>query len=342
MHSSSDSRTGSIGFIERRIPHVQAEFERGGPGATADLIAASLTPVAHSAWAFIRYEAERRIGEIHLQPGLGVPEHLENIARAEHALHLLEDEPLMVERSRAPLAPYHHGLTLICGDDDGISGMLIVLRDGAGARFSERDADRLRESLVTVAAHIGRLRETTPHQVAPEHVRTRAQPSFYVLDQAYQIELSWIPPGASTGLAEDSTDTTVLDAPLEAAVRTLTAGWDFNAPDTLREGVAVPKASYVLRVVPLLGQSGGRIGVSIERFKTRNAIRSAALNYRLSRRELDVLGLLLEGRENKEVAAILKIAPSTVNDHVKRMLAKTQSRNRAELVARALGWRTDR
>ena len=38
---------------------------------------------------------------------------------------------------------------------------------------------------------------------------------------------------------------------------------------------------------------------------------------------------------------MLHIAPSTVNDHVKRMLTKTQSRNRAELVARALGWNSE-
>jgi DNA-binding CsgD family transcriptional regulator len=54
-----------------------------------------------------------------------------------------------------------------------------------------------------------------------------------------------------------------------------------------------------------------------------------------------VLTLLLEGRDTRSAAASLGIAPSTVNDHVKSMLAKTDSRNRAEMVARVLGWRRE-
>jgi DNA-binding CsgD family transcriptional regulator len=42
------------------------------------------------------------------------------------------------------------------------------------------------------------------------------------------------------------------------------------------------------------------------------------------------------------ISKMLHIAPSTATDHVKRMLVKTGSRNRAELVARALGWQSGR
>jgi DNA-binding CsgD family transcriptional regulator len=62
-----------------------------------------------------------------------------------------------------------------------------------------------------------------------------------------------------------------------------------------------------------------------------------------------VLALLLDGNHLDQIAKQLHITPSTVQDHIKSMLDKTESRNRSELIARVLGWastvdtiRTDR
>jgi DNA-binding CsgD family transcriptional regulator len=88
--------------------------------------------------------------------------------------------------------------------------------------------------------------------------------------------------------------------------------------------------------MPLIGTAG--FAVTIERIKARNAIEGARRRFSLSPREIDVLALVLEGCDTPAVAVRLHIARSTANDHVKRMLAKTGSRNRAELVARVLGW----
>jgi DNA-binding CsgD family transcriptional regulator len=51
----------------------------------------------------------------------------------------------------------------------------------------------------------------------------------------------------------------------------------------------------------------------------------------LTRREAEVCGLIAEGRANKQIAARLGIALSTVKDHVHRILRKTASPNRAAL-----------
>jgi DNA-binding CsgD family transcriptional regulator len=56
----------------------------------------------------------------------------------------------------------------------------------------------------------------------------------------------------------------------------------------------------------------------------------------LTRRELDVLRLLVAGRSNREVGAELVLSPGTVKFHVNSILRKLEAANRAEAVARYL------
>lgn len=55
--------------------------------------------------------------------------------------------------------------------------------------------------------------------------------------------------------------------------------------------------------------------------------------YRLTPREIDVLKLVVEGRSAKQVARRLDIAPCTVEHHIENVRLKTQTRNRAHMVA---------
>ncbi|HWF74900.1 MAG TPA: response regulator transcription factor [Solirubrobacteraceae bacterium] len=56
----------------------------------------------------------------------------------------------------------------------------------------------------------------------------------------------------------------------------------------------------------------------------------------LSRRELQVLGMIVDGASNNEIAERLVIATSTVQSHVKRILHKLGVRNRTEAAVRYL------
>ena len=56
----------------------------------------------------------------------------------------------------------------------------------------------------------------------------------------------------------------------------------------------------------------------------------------LTDREQEVLRLVTDGKTNREIAAALFIAESTVNFHMKNILSKLHLRNRAEAVAYAL------
>jgi DNA-binding NarL/FixJ family response regulator len=56
----------------------------------------------------------------------------------------------------------------------------------------------------------------------------------------------------------------------------------------------------------------------------------------LSPREIDVLKLIRDGRQNKEIAYRLSIAESTVNFHIKNLVDKLRASGRAHAVAIAL------
>lgn len=60
----------------------------------------------------------------------------------------------------------------------------------------------------------------------------------------------------------------------------------------------------------------------------------------LSRRELDVVRLVVEGRSNDEIGAELAISARTVETHLRRLFERTGAASRTELATRAVreGW----
>ena len=54
----------------------------------------------------------------------------------------------------------------------------------------------------------------------------------------------------------------------------------------------------------------------------------------LTRRQCEVLQLVVEGRANKEIASVLGCAPGTVELHVNALLRKAGAKGRTALVAR--------
>lgn len=53
----------------------------------------------------------------------------------------------------------------------------------------------------------------------------------------------------------------------------------------------------------------------------------------MTRRERDVLHLLMQGKSNKKIAQELNISDYTVRDHVSSLLRKLGARTRMELIA---------
>jgi DNA-binding NarL/FixJ family response regulator len=56
----------------------------------------------------------------------------------------------------------------------------------------------------------------------------------------------------------------------------------------------------------------------------------------LSRREREILSLIAHGAHDREIAALMVVAETTVKTHVRHILRKLRARNRAEAAARLL------
>jgi DNA-binding CsgD family transcriptional regulator len=66
------------------------------------------------------------------------------------------------------------------------------------------------------------------------------------------------------------------------------------------------------------------------------ARRSLSINHKLTKRELEVLGLMVANMRNKEIGAALSITEGTVKIHVHHILSKLGVKSRAAAVAKAM------
>ncbi|MBV9232511.1 MAG: helix-turn-helix transcriptional regulator [Candidatus Eremiobacteraeota bacterium] len=173
----------------------------------------------------------------------------------------------------------------------------------------------------------------------PLPMPTRSDGSgFLLLNSDLNVVFQWHPEDAASAelakLVEPEHDR--LPLLLERTVRRLTRRWDFARIETCTPARAQPLPGLLLRVAPVRG-AGVLIGVFLEPF-TDHPMERAASEFRISPRERDVLYALLDGRGVNDIAAMLNIAESTVSDHIARMIAKTNARNRVEMAATLLGW----
>jgi DNA-binding CsgD family transcriptional regulator len=165
---------------------------------------------------------------------------------------------------------------------------------------------------------------------------SNAVPSFVVVDSRCCIRYASASHEGDSDLKRIIINRVRLQPDVEAFVRELAA--------VDRNGTASPVRfvflddERILRVVRVSGDEGTVFILSIEEDRNRSSLVRAARRHELTRRETEVLGLILDGSSAGEIAEALAISEHTVQGYFKRLLYKTGARNRVSMVAGILDW----
>jgi DNA-binding CsgD family transcriptional regulator len=161
------------------------------------------------------------------------------------------------------------------------------------------------------------------HRQAVRNAARRLSPSFLIFDSELAIVMR-SPELDMEGMLEPLFVERVVQALRRTAPERADGGLTFEAIDD----------ETILRMVPLAGKRSGSTAVFIERIEDRRSVTLAAVEYRLTPRETEVLDLLVRSRTSAEIADRLSISETTVGDHVKSVMRKVNCSRRSELIAR--------
>jgi len=85
----------------------------------------------------------------------------------------------------------------------------------------------------------------------------------------------------------------------------------------------------------ILRQSDDEGGASAESTDAQRQTVHGNLQEPLTSRELEILGLIAEGKSNTEIATVLVVAVSTVKKHINHIFDKLGVTSRAELIVKS-------
>lgn len=219
----------------------------------------------------------------------------------------------------------------------GSSLALVLLRRHSQETLRPEAAEKIRRATQSIADDVaaGKPREPWNGDGA-----AGAFQGFFLLDADFEVRRGWYTrdAGASSLAKLVEPQAGRLPAYLERAVRRLTAGWNLERLGSCAAATGRPIPGLTVRVLPLSGPDV-MIGVCVhDDDEGAHAMELAAAEFHISDRERDVLHHLLDGSSVAEIADVLNLAESTVNDHIARIISKTHSRNRIEMAAKVLGW----
>jgi DNA-binding CsgD family transcriptional regulator len=92
----------------------------------------------------------------------------------------------------------------------------------------------------------------------------------------------------------------------------------------------------IFRIVPLGAAFFGGVAIFVDNFSHRGSLFENAKAFRLTKRESEVLQLLMAGKSNAQIAVSLFVAECTVSDHVKSVMRKMGVNKRVEIFSRLL------
>jgi DNA-binding CsgD family transcriptional regulator len=156
----------------------------------------------------------------------------------------------------------------------------------------------------------------------PALVRVRESPPFFVTDDRLNVIFR----------SDDAvSDPSGLPPAIDVVARRLTKRLAVSNEASL---LGFLSSSEVIRVARLDAGNGARhFAVVLERFAARSSLSRAAKRFALSRREKEVLAVLMRGEGTPTIARSLRIGTSTVNEHLRRIGQKMHVTRRSEIIA---------
>jgi DNA-binding NarL/FixJ family response regulator len=186
------------------------------------------------------------------------------------------------------------------------------------------------ELLARVAVHLANARVAQGSQLALD---TSGRPSFAVDDEG---ATTWLTPLAAGTIErlfpEWRAHHAALPEPLALVIRRmLGADTPEGAQASLEVGDSLVECTFLHRA------AGGHRLFRLIETREGDAERRLATRHGLTSREAEVLFWISRGKQNREVSAILKISPRTVNKHLEQIFEKMGVENRASATAIAVG-----
>jgi DNA-binding NarL/FixJ family response regulator len=210
--------------------------------------------------------------------------------------------------------------------ETGVSVLVVDDHDGFRTGLGVMLADRGFQ--VVGSAADGRTAVGLVEALAPHVVLMDLQmPQLNGIETTRQIVES-APSTAVVVLTVSAQDDDVVDAMLAGACGYLLKG---SSAETLFAGIEAAARGESMISAPVAAKLVARLREDDAR-RSGNASPLAFL----SRRELEVLGLLASGRANDDIAFELKISPFTVRNHISNLLRKLEVDNRTQAAAFAI------
>lgn len=298
-----------------------------------ELIAEILSVVPASHWSFARFSSRGTPDQLLVSDGDSDRRFEFEHARAELALQRRHARtgPRLAARLLRFERPYTSGVTLVFANASREYGVLILLRTEELGAFTSVEIQALALALDASTDRLTGL--DIGEGSAPEGCD--APPAMHILDRDLNVVLTWESKNgrASAITAAHARLAKRLPPLIEAAVREVVKTWSQEPSAGQEGGVSRVVPFLTVRTQPLTGAMGLFVGVLLSR-PPHGEFNQTSRAYKLTSREIETLGMLLHGATLKQVGDALHITTSTVQDHIKSMLAKTNAKNRSELIAK--------
>jgi DNA-binding CsgD family transcriptional regulator len=219
-------------------------------------------------------------------------------------------------------------------DRFGAWGWINATRDRGEAPFDQEDVRLLADISASLGAVMRRsvvARESQPQLTPPA-------PGIVILDDEPR-ETSWTPEAHQwLELLPDAAEWSrlgQLPTALYGIAGRLLADPDGTVPGAARARVRTTTGNWaVLDGGQLEGDGAGRIAITIRAATADEALDILCRAHGLTRRESELVGLVVHGLSTQQIAERLYITPYTVKDHLKAIFEKTGVSSRGELVHR--------